>query len=609
MERLSSVIGKHYLTFSLVFSVALVLFVLYTVLAPEQTHFNFSPFPTVSPKDLPDNKIAGNSCYDTLTQCDAMGGCSKCTSEFSCTRVEEGGQRYVFNNLPVPAGDFCLPSISQDTGTCNVYTGQWLWTSGADKQKWECDCLYPSVYSGSDCGTQVACQNQFIERFRPNAQSPQLLANSTLKSTADIPGTNIKKGTEWNPNASGADAAEVLKINPLSVLPDGSPMFACDCDSQNASGVDNFVPTLKLPNDPYNCHLDPCLTLQGNAYSAPNCLQSECKDKQEVTKPSCSCADVNQKAADPNTPASGLCFAPSLFCNLQYDDGTYHMGNYNSDTKKCNCADTSGTIFGTSRDCTTDPTKVTGTLPLCSVSTNLLGQECYSPCGDYSYRNPNDGQQACGPCHFTKNTCFYTDPSKGQDSYWCGGAPTSTPPPTTDYIGCCGTVGPTIDDAIGLAQTTTLGGIEQNCTKPYYPKDSVVMFQPNDNPDAIFCDSKDKKDFSTSMIRNSVYATGTVDFSHIDSNNYDAVSGVVKKAFNINWDENATIGPRDANSPCQGTLTLESQTHGTDSFSWGLYCSDGGAAPNQSVKDNLGDNTNDGHWGGFNMFKCKSGPD
>ena len=237
MERLSTVIGKHYLTFSLVFSVALVLFVLYTVLAPEQTHFNFSPFPTVSPKDLPDNKIAGNSCYDTLTQCDAMGGCSKCTSEFSCTRVEEGGQRYVFNNLPVPAGDFCLPSISQDTGTCNVYTGQWLWTSGADKQKWECDCLYPSVYSGSDCGTQVACQNQFIERFRPNAQSPQPLINSTLKSTADIPGTNIKKGTEWNPNASGADAAEVLKINPLSVLPDGSPMFACDCDSQNASGA------------------------------------------------------------------------------------------------------------------------------------------------------------------------------------------------------------------------------------------------------------------------------------------------------------------------------------------------------------------------------------
>ena len=89
MSTPASALSKHYLAFSIVFIVVLVLLTVYCVLAPETEKFNVTPFPMVSPADLPDNQIQGTTCYDTLTRCDDAGQCSRCSSDFTCTYVSE----------------------------------------------------------------------------------------------------------------------------------------------------------------------------------------------------------------------------------------------------------------------------------------------------------------------------------------------------------------------------------------------------------------------------------------------------------------------------------------------------------------------------------------
>jgi len=626
---LSTALSRHYMAFTVVFFVVLILLTLYCVLAPESEKFNVSPFPMLSPTDLPDNKIQGSTCYDTLTPCDATGQCSKCTSEFTCTYVSDSSN-YVFNGTKVSEGDWCLPAVGQNT-TCNSYTGQWLWTSDASGQSWKCDCLYPDLFSGPDCGTQVACVNEFLENFRENSDGPQdqsgnkLVATQAIKVNEQI---TIPAGTAWDPFVDPLaypDTQNALEhVNPLAKNADGSPMFKCLCQTSSNGDLENFIPTISLPNDPYHCHLDPCLSqvYADNAgfYQYKTCIAEDCTT--DVAKASCDCTAIDYSQV-PSGPATGLCQDEDYACKLTYDNGDYHMGQYDKATNQCLCSDSKGP-FGTPRDCSVHPT---GLEKQCMQSTNLFGKECYSECADITFRNPKDNEPACAQCHSVPKVCqYYPNVDPAQGNYTCGNIVSTDK--THDWVGCCSATGPIVDDAIGIARETTLGGFQENCTKKYWPVNSVVAFQPIQCPCSADTDNiqiaQDILDMSKFSCTNNGLATqcqfnGNDEFSKEMDNNIGLTWSSMNKdnqggSLKINNGLNEKSGNSTSdNIPCARDLQLFHLNHGYDigntgitkfDSRWGIVCTadSNPGSTDQSVKDNTGDQQ-DNHLTGLNVNK------
>ena len=246
--------------FFLIMIFVLICIIIYKLLGPEPPgSWNYVPFPSMSPKDLPDANSSQKSCYTSLTACDGPGICSTCGEEnFECVDVLTDTQ-YVLNNIKVPKGQWCLPKKLKQS--CGTYTGKWVWSSGncpSGTQCWKCECLYPDLYDGPDCMVQKACIN--ISEHSTGDQT-----NNILIGTTDGP----YQGVEWNPN-SGGDST-VLTVNPYTTTTDGSPWFKCKC---NVNDVNTSY--INLPHDPYTCHIDPCWEYSN--YGAPGamCIGDEC---------------------------------------------------------------------------------------------------------------------------------------------------------------------------------------------------------------------------------------------------------------------------------------------------------------------------------------------
>lgn len=623
MSTPASALSKHYLAFSIVFIVVLVLLSVYCVLAPETEKFNVTPFPMVSPADLPDNQIQGTTCYDTLTRCDDAGQCSRCSSDFTCTYVSQNSN-YVFNGTKVSPGDWCLPAASPNQ-TCNLYTGQWLWTSDASGQSWKCDCLYPDLYSGPDCGTQVACINQFVDGFREGNDGKQDQSVNKLVATKEIPftGNNIPAGTPWDPYADpygDPNMQNALQLNPLSKNDDGSPMFRCKC--QNTVSGFAEIPTISLPNDPYHCHMDPCLSQVysdgGGFYENSVCLAGNCAIG--VASASCNCIGIGYGNPIPSGPGTGLCQDEDYSCKLTYDNQAFFNGSFETAKNSCNCIDgATNKQFGTARDCSVGEPMEAGKNQ-CILSTNLFGKECYSECADITYRNPKDNQPACAQCHDIKDVCSFLQTDNPTGNYICGDITGKT----NDFIGCCGATGPVVDDAIGMARVTTLGGKSHNCTKMFWPENSVVAFQPvkcscNADTDNIQiapgildmsklscsgpagaqqCQFYQNQEFANEMENNL-----GVSWTQMDSHNEGG-------KMIVGDGKRSGVDTTVDNNPCGRNLLLTHANHGYiipghgDAYDsrWGIVCaSDPDPSKlDQSVKDNIGDDS-DEHLTGLNV--------
>lgn len=225
--------------FIVTFIISLLIIILYNLIKPQFTKpvYNFTPFPTIEPTNIPNDNIENNkSCSSKLYKCDPKFGCVTCTDgdDYECTPVSQS-ENVVVNGTKVEPGYWCLPKGKKELG-CGTYTGRAIWSEQNGKQQWKCVCLYPDLFGGDNCLTQLACQDV----SNPGYQSDNMLQNR-------------KTGNIWNPNDPNFDPENTT---PYDIDENGDPLYVCQCNQNKDES--NKVKFVNLPGDPYRCHLEPC---------------------------------------------------------------------------------------------------------------------------------------------------------------------------------------------------------------------------------------------------------------------------------------------------------------------------------------------------------------
>jgi len=340
------------------------------------SEMNRQPFPKVQAQNLPDAAISLSQCTNELQKCTSDFDCIKCdeSGKFKCTSVERDGQ-YEINGIKVPKGQYCLPRTDR-AQKCNKYTGKWVWSTATDcppdengrfsTQCWKCMCLYPDLfYDQTDCSTQIACVNASDKTFQ---------SAETQRKRNRLVGAPYSEfaGQYWDPNAIDSIDSAVLEENPYATDSKGRPKFYCECDSRDDRNQKEF---LRLPNDPYTCHVDMCYNKNQKISTTYMCRDSKGQvcdpyERPEDCKCSCNCF-MNQTATRPD----GTC---------QVLGGMCLPGRNNDTLTGCDC----GRFM--KRICRSNQIRQTNTtLPECKDMENPFGEECYDQC----YPNPcNNGE-------------------------------------------------------------------------------------------------------------------------------------------------------------------------------------------------------------------------
>jgi len=430
-----SLLNGHLFVFILVVILATGFFILYAVIRPETTvPYNFNPFPQIAPTDLPDPSHLTENCWNKLTPCDKNGQCPACGDDYECTTLSSSDAPHYMNGIPVPTGiPYCLKK-KENTQSCNAYTGRWLWVddpefcSGVNgkTQCWKCECVYPHLYAGDSCSTQLACQNysQFV--------TDPTLQNNFLTGTKNAP-TQFQ-GKIWDPTSD--DTSGILNFSPMTTTEDGKPWFDCPCTNPTTSP--QYL--AQLPKDPYTCHLDPCYAESGWNIKGVQCSDDTCL---------CNCSTNAPKA--PSGTWQGTCVQTSQACG--------DNSGYDPTTGSCTCAESAGSFPQKCRSNYVNQTDAT--LPFCTNPENPLGSECLNPCSSQPCENG-------GICTSLGPTKFYCDCSVGNPLpppfIWSG--PTCSLeciPNGTDIGdeyngGCCCSGASYKHGTPGYGQTTKCGG-------------------------------------------------------------------------------------------------------------------------------------------------------
>jgi hypothetical protein len=222
--------------FFVILSITICILTFFDAVNPAYTmqKFNWSPFPTVKPENVPDADVSKTAtCSNTLRKPDPKYGCSMCGGgDFVSTTVGTN-ENIMFNGKKVPPGPWCLPKGKDNLG-CGQHTGRatWSFNTTTGKQEWTCECLYGNLYGGKECLTQFVCIDPMIQEDQSN--------NKLVD----------KDGNIWDPLSEDFKADNG---NPYEKNPDGSAKYTCRCN-QNKDGT-KFT---RLPGEPYRCFADPC---------------------------------------------------------------------------------------------------------------------------------------------------------------------------------------------------------------------------------------------------------------------------------------------------------------------------------------------------------------
>lgn len=282
-------------------------------------------FPTIKMKDLPDPKFTiiknASNCDTHISPCNSDSDCmTTCKDDkFKCRSVENG-ENIVYNNIKVGTGKWCLPEDTEKA--CGKYTGRSVWSSDSISQGWKCECLYPSLFDGPYCLNNKSCKDQ-----SPEAKNISQDNSSLINSKGDVYDPNIK-------NFTPPDGI----YNPFSRDKDGKRIYSCRCGI--GSGNTRFI---KLQNDPYFCHLEPC-------------SQTHTSPLWDETNQTCLCGVDSPKNSD------GTC----VYAQCPY-------GSWNGITQKCECDGNEALI-----KCNSNKTNWENSekYPKCSDNNNPLGLEC-----------------------------------------------------------------------------------------------------------------------------------------------------------------------------------------------------------------------------------------
>lgn len=374
-----SIFNTHTFVFVAVCFLTICIVCFYLSVKPEdKMPFYFQPFPSLSPSMLPDPHRNIDTCATKLTSCnnDYNGQCSACTtgntqvSDFQCVTVsaDEASRKYYhFNGINVPEGKWCLPKAKDEDKlnrmTCNSVTGRWIWTydpeycskvSSSTQQCWKCMCVYPELFSGeeSGCNINVACKNTSINATAlPSEQNQNYLRGTSTGPFSEC----IYDPT--NPTELTGKCQGMYRYTPYDKDENGNPLFECHCGSTEKD-LQKFK---RLPNDPYTCHLSPCLkykNYQGDALY--------CNDNTD----NCSCTCDTNMAISPSGKYKDTCVMINQSCGNGYGfrDG------------KCTCNGEGGYWERQCRSPVTGVNMDKPNLPVCQKPQNALGSECFNPC-------------------------------------------------------------------------------------------------------------------------------------------------------------------------------------------------------------------------------------
>lgn len=275
---------------------------------------NFVPLLSTFPSKA---QIPRSRC-DALTRCDDGVGCAMCGSDHECTPIENH-ENVIFKGQKVPAGLWCLPKGKRNL-SCGTFTGRAIWTKD---RGWECACLYPDLFAGSDCNQQIACR-----------LPGKLSTNSKLK--------NKRTGHVWDPSDP--------QFNPSDTTPydhsgdERNPAaYQCECVDEESSTL--------LPGDPYRCHRDPCTSDQTIAMWDARALKCDCTAKGKTN---------NQYA----------------YSNVTKRCVRTEQCNWDDNEQKCLCPE--GQV---SKTCNSDTMRRTDTTESCPNISG--GSYCSNPCEGY----------------------------------------------------------------------------------------------------------------------------------------------------------------------------------------------------------------------------------
>lgn len=273
---------SHVKVFVIILLISISFFIVWAVIKPnaivKQTGIvPFPPGDTIVPVD-------SSQCGLVPTLCTLTSDCvSKCGSQnYSCHIVDHPNTYYLGSKLEV-GKTYCLPKIEQlkDISGCGTYTGRIVWSKNPDGTLgWQCQCLYPDLFSGSDCTTQKACQ------YTDNT-------GNILKGNLVDKDNNI-----WWSDVPGYNNAPPSNSTPYDTK-DGKPLYKCSC-----------------PKGLYSTELDPFVCNQDLCYGGYGTTDVASFD---LTTNQCVC-----RSDDPNnimykSNISGFCYpieATEKTCNL-----------------------------------------------------------------------------------------------------------------------------------------------------------------------------------------------------------------------------------------------------------------------------------------------------
>ena len=211
-------------------------FIFYNLIKPDNSQsVGFTPLPNVTPGSIIPTST-DSLCNSTPTVCDPNGNdCEKCGQGFNCQLVEKDKNVLYNGTVLKPNNYYCLPSVNiNNLENCGTYTGRAVWSDDSSSEGWKCVCLYPSLFDGDDCMNNKAC---ITYDSSGNAIVPPQPNRLVMKSNPNV---------VWDPTQPPPN-----NLSPYATDENGEPIFTCNCNP-------NFNLTL-LPNDPYRCHVSPCL--------------------------------------------------------------------------------------------------------------------------------------------------------------------------------------------------------------------------------------------------------------------------------------------------------------------------------------------------------------
>ena len=279
----------------------IIILTVYRILNPEykEPEYNFRPFPSITPENIASYKTSMADkviCDEELQECDPEVGCVLCNEDYECTTVGKN-EKVVYKGNDVKPGNWCLPAGKKELG-CGAYTGRAIWADINGEQQWKCVCLYPDLFAGKGCTTQIACRDNREDRFSYIDQT-----DNKLQGIVD------GKNHYWDPSDPDFDPQGKTPYDYYG----GDPIYKCSC---NAGGGKKYV---SIPGDPYSCHLDPCDINHIGYFD---------KDTNK-----CMCTkDVDGNYAKSST--TNKCLLQTYFCD-----------KYDIQNKKCECGDPNSLIF------------------------------------------------------------------------------------------------------------------------------------------------------------------------------------------------------------------------------------------------------------------------